>query len=54
MFEKRKDRFEDYKFCLKYNEKILKSQKIIWHKAHSVFTEKGNKITLSANEDKVL
>ena len=35
-------------------KKILRSQKIIKSEAHSIFTEKVNKITLSANEEKAL
>lgn len=49
-----KIKFEDYKNCLKNNETTLTSQQRFRSETHNVFTEKNNKIALSANDDKRL
>ena len=46
-----RNRIQGYKECLK-NNKILKSQKRFRNEAHNGFTEKFNKIALSANDEK--
>ena len=47
-------KFNDYKDCLLNNEIILKLQQRFKSKAHNVYTEEINKITLSSNDDKRL
>ena len=44
--------FQDPKEWLKNNKRILKSQQRFRIEAHNVFTEKVNKITPKANDDK--
>ena len=41
-------KFNDYKNCLLNNQIILKSQQRLKSEAHNVYTEKLNKIALSA------
>ena len=43
---------QDYKECQGNNRTMLRSQQIIRSEEHNVFTEKVNKIALSANSDK--
>ena len=49
---KQEIKFRDDKECLKNNKLILKSQQRFVREAHSVFTEKFNKIALGAYDDK--
>ena len=51
---KRRLKFSDYKDCLLNNEIILKSQQRFKSEKHDVYTEEGNKIALSSNDDKRL
>ena len=51
---KHKIKFGDYKNCLKNNETILTSQQRFRSGTHNVFTEKNNRIALSANDYKRL
>ena len=51
---KRRLKFNDYEDCLLSNEIILKSQQRFKSKAHNVYTEEINNITLSSNDDKRL
>ena len=51
---KRKTKFEDYKTCLEKNESILKIEQRFRSKAHNVFKENVNKISVTANDDKIL
>ena len=43
---------ENYEEFIKSNTLILKSQQSFITKKHNLFTEKVNKITLSADDDK--
>lgn len=43
---------QDYKKCIEKNKAILRSQQRFMNKAHNAFTQKINKIALSANDDK--
>ena len=45
-------KFEDYKKCLFYNERMLKSQQRFKSENHEVYTKNINKIALSSNDDK--
>ena len=45
-------KFQNFKKCLENDKKLLKSQQKFRSKAHSVFTEKVNKIALNANDSK--
>ena len=49
---KRKIKFNDYKKCLFSDELILRSQQRFISKKHDVYTENGNKIALSNNDNK--
>ena len=49
---KRRLKFNDYKYCLLNNEIILKSQQRFKSERHDVYTEEGNKVALSRNDDK--
>ena len=49
---KREIKFQDYKTRLKNNRTILRTQQRFRSEAHNVFTEKVNKISLSANGGK--
>lgn len=49
---KREIRFQDYKDCLENSKTMQRSQQEFRSKAHSVLTEKVNKIAFSANGDK--
>ena len=51
---KQRLKFSDYKDCLFKNEIIQKSQRRFKSKAHNVYAEKINKITLRSNDDKRL
>ena len=51
---KQRLKFNDYKDCLFKNEIIQKSQRRFKSKAHNVYAEKINKITLRSNDDKRL
>ena len=51
---KRMLKFYDYKYCLKNNTTILKSQQGFKSEKHDVYTEEVNKIALSSNDDKKL
>ena len=48
---KREIKFQDCKECLEKNKTMLKSQYRFRSEAHSAFTEKVNKVALSANDD---
>ena len=45
-------KFYDYKYCLKSNATILKSQQRFKSEKYGVYTEVVNKIALSSNDDK--
>ena len=47
-------KFYDYKYCLKNNATILKSQQRFKSEKHDAYTEEVNKIALSRNGDKRL
>ena len=47
-------KFNDYKDCLLKNGIILKSHQRLKNKAHNVYTEEINKISLRSNDDKRL
>ena len=49
---KREIKFQNYKVHLKNNKTILKSRQRFRTETHNLFTEKVNKIVLSANDDK--
>lgn len=49
---KQEIKFQDYKECLEENKTILKSQQRFRVETNNVFTEKVNKIAISANDDK--
>lgn len=49
---KQEIKFQEYKESLENNKTILKSPQRFRSEAHSVFTEKVNKVSLSANYDK--
>ena len=49
---KRMLKFYDYKYCLKNNATILKSQQRFKSEKHDVYTDEVNKIALSSNDDK--
>ena len=49
---KREIRFQDYKDCLENSKTMQRSQQEFRSKAHSVLTEKVNKIAFSASGDK--
>ena len=51
---KRGLKFNDYKYCLLYNEIISKSQQRFKSERHNVYTEEVNKIALSSSDDKRL
>ena len=51
---KRRLLFENYKDCLFNNIVILRSQQGFKSDYHEVYTEEGNKIALSSNDDKRL
>ena len=51
---KRKLKFYDYKYCLKNNATILKSQQRFQREKYNAYTEDVNKIALSSNDDKRL
>ena len=51
---KRRLKFSDFKNCLLNNEIILKSQQRFKSERNDVYTEEGNKIALSSNDDKRL
>ena len=46
--------FYDYKYCLRNNATILKSQQRFESEKHDLYTEEVNKIALSSNDDKRL
>ena len=49
---KQEIKFQEYEESLENNKTILKSQQRFRSEAYSVFTEKVNKVALSANCDK--
>ena len=51
---KRVIKFNDYKDCLLNDKLVLKSQQRFKSERHNVYTENGNKITLSSNDNKRL
>ena len=51
---KREIMFENYTDCLFNDKIILKSQERFKSDHHKVYTEEGNKIALSSNDDKRL
>ena len=51
---KRGLKYNNYKYCLLYNEIKLKSQQRFKSKGHNVYTEEVNMIALSSNDGKRL